>query len=72
MINCSNRASSQRVEEVKTDSINIIILPGMKQLLEIPLIMEDPNVAGTVAKLTAPCEPGETFQMYEQCHVAAE
>ena len=57
---------------MKTDSINIIIPPGAKQIPEIPLIMEDPNVAGVVAKLTAPHEPGETSQMYEQHHAAAE
>ena len=72
VINHNNRASPQRVEEVKTDSVNIIIPLGAKQLSEIPLITEDPNVAGAVAKLTAPRELGETFQMYEQRHVAAE
>ena len=50
---------------MNTDSINIIILLGVKQLPEIPLIMEDPIVAGAVAKLTALHELGETSQMYE-------
>ena len=72
VINHNNRAYPQRVEEVKTDSSNIIIPPGVKQLPEIPLIMEDPDVAGVVVKLTAPHKPGETSQMYEQCCVAAE
>ena len=72
VINHNNMASPQGMEEVKTDSINIIILLGVKQLPEIPLIMEDPIVAGAVAKLTAPRELGEMFQMYEQCCAAAE
>ena len=69
MIAHNYRASPQRVEEAKMSSINIIILPEVKQPLELPIIMEDPNVAGAVAKLTSPCEPGETFQIYEQCCV---
>ena len=34
--------------------------------------MEDPNVVGEIAGLTAPRQPGETSQIYEQCCVAGE
>jgi hypothetical protein len=66
------KPSPQRVKEVRTSSVNIIIPPEAKQPPEIPLLMEDPNVVGAVAKLTAPREPGETSQVYEQRRAAAE
>jgi len=34
--------------------------------------MEDPNIVGALVGLTAPRQPGETIQSYDQCHAALE
>ena len=51
-------------------STNIMILEARNPLEH--QIIENPNVAGAVAGLTAPQQPGETVQAYDQQHTAGE
>jgi len=55
-----------------SSNVNILIPLEARQPLEPPTLMEDPNVAGALAGLTAPQQPGETIQLYDQRHAAVE
>ena len=56
---------------MSTSSVNIVIPTEVGQNPGLPTIMEDPNIAGAIAGLVAPRQPGETTQNYEQRRAAA-
>ena len=55
--------SPQIIKEIKVSSTNIMILEARNSPEH--QIIEDPNVAGAVAGLTAPRQSGETVQAYD-------
>ena len=57
---------------IKRSSTNILIPPEARQPSEVPVLGEDPNIAGAIAGLIAPHHIGETTQHYEQWCAASE
>ena len=57
---------------IKRSSTNILIPPEARQPSEVPVLGEDPNIAGAIAGLIAPHHIGETTQHYEQWRAAGE
>ena len=57
---------------IKQSSTNILIPPEARQPSEVPVLGEDPNIAGAIAGLIAPRHPRETTQHYEQRRAAGE
>ena len=70
---CTRDDPSLVAEEtrISASSTNIIISAEVRQPPGLPTIMEDPNIAGTIAELVASHQSGETFQVYEQHCMAA-
>jgi len=60
----------EKIKMLVSSNANILIPLEARQPLELPTLMEDPNVAGALVGLTAPRQPGETIQSYDQ-HCAA-
>ena len=58
---------SQSTEDIKPLSTNIQIPLEARPPLELPTIMEDPNIVSALAGPIAPQKPGEGAQVYTQC-----